>query len=164
MVPIEESFGFNRTTLCVVMICATGIFVWHSSTILGRYLVNSVSESVFSVRNVSLILPVVNMQLERQRRAPIPNDTVLHRMGFRALIDDKKVPDWASPVRHDHTPSKAMEVGLHSITVNRVSLEVKENRKTQCCAFSWPPFWPLSVDRRPFAEDPARICFSTGLA
>src|SRR5271170_3326095 len=124
MTSFFQIFDFHYTTLTFVMLSATCIFFYHSSTILDRFLDNSVAETVYSVRNMSLIMPVVHMQLERQRKLPVSNNTVLPRMGFKAFIDDKEVPRWASPVKHDRTLSPTMEVWLHSISLNRVSLPV----------------------------------------
>lgn len=121
---LRQLFAHDHMVLFTVMLLATGLFVFHASTILSRYLAYSVSESVYTVRNRSLVMPVVHMQLESQRGIPIPNDTVFHNMTFRAVLDDQIVPDWASPIKHDRTISHSTEVGLDSITVNRVSLDV----------------------------------------
>lgn len=122
---------FSSSTDCLtfvtVLIIATTLFVFHSSTILARYWGNSVTETVSSVRNLSLILPVVHMQFETQRKSPVPNGTVFQAMSFKAQLDEQELPFWASPVMHNESRSDLTDGWYHSITVNRVSMKARNN-------------------------------------
>lgn len=109
----------------IVLLVATTLFIFHSLTILSRYWGNSVTETVHSVRNSSLILPVVHMQFETQRQSPVPNETVFQTMHFKAQLDDRELPFWASPVKHTEFRSQSANGWYHSITVNRISMKAR---------------------------------------
>ena len=71
-------------------------------------------------------MPSVVLQYESTRKGLTGYNTTenrqnIKRMSFRAWLDDKDVPFWASPVAHDDLG------GVHSITVNRAEKLQVEN-------------------------------------
>lgn len=94
---LQKMACYDRVMAVLIMTTSTAIFTFHARTIVGRYMQYDVTEVGISVRNTSLLMPVVLLQFETQRS--LANGTDFKRMTFRAQLDDEFIPDWASPVK-----------------------------------------------------------------
>lgn len=83
----------QQALLLSISIIATGLFFYHSSTILSRFLKFEIIQTSNAFYNESLPLPVIRITLntERHENSSRPFATIR----YTATVDNEALPEWA---------------------------------------------------------------------
>src|SRR5271154_3848809 len=90
---LEIKFRKKQVFLLVAAVVATCLFIYHSTTIVGRHLKYEILEVHSILYNKSLPMPIVTMQLDSRRH---PNSTRPYtKISFDVSLQSVPLPDWS---------------------------------------------------------------------